>query len=167
MNGADWIILSIIAISSLVGAWRGFMREAISLGAWVLGVWLAWTFAGVLEPHLGGLLAHDQVRVWVARLIILVGVVLLGVVVGFFVTRFAHYSPFGNIDRMLGILFGLLRGAVIVGLFAILGQLVKLDEESWWKRSTLMPYASIVGEWMRSIADDVELPEPTLPSGAN
>jgi membrane protein required for colicin V production len=88
-------------------------------------------------------------------------------VVGFFVTRFAHYSPFGNIDRMLGILFGLLRGAVIVGLFAILGQLVKLDEESWWKRSTLMPYASIVGEWMRSIADDVELPEPKLPSGAN
>ena len=47
-----------------------------------------------------------------------------------------------------------------MGLFAILGQLVKLDEESWWKRSALMPYASIVGEWMRSVADDVELPEP-------
>jgi uncharacterized membrane protein required for colicin V production len=57
-------------------------------------------------------------------------------------------------------LFGLVRGAIIVGLFAILGQLVKLDEESWWKRSALMPYASIVGEWMRSVADDVELPEP-------
>jgi membrane protein required for colicin V production len=93
--------------------------------------------------------------------------VLLGVVVGFFVTRFARYSPFGNTDRLLGILFGLLRGAVIVGLFAILGQLVKLDEESWWKRSALMPYASIVGEWMRSIADDVELPEPKSTSGAD
>src|SRR5262245_7107467 len=160
MNGADWIILSIVAISCLIGAWRGFLREAISLGAWVLGVWLAWTFASLLAPHLGGLLAHDQVRIWVARLIILIGVVLLGVVVGFFVTRFSRFSPFGNIDRLLGILFGFVRGAIIVGLFAILGKLVQLDEESWWKRSALMPYASIVGDWMRAIADDVDLPAP-------
>ncbi len=159
MNGADWIIVSVIAVSCLIGAWRGFMREAISVAAWVLGVWLAWSFSGVLEPHLGGLLGHDQVRVWVARLIILISVVLIGVVVGFIVTRFAHYSPFGSMDRLLGIMFGFLRGAIIVGLFAILGKLVQLDEESWWKRSLLLPYANVVGEWVRSIADDVELPE--------
>jgi membrane protein required for colicin V production len=97
--------------------------------------------------------------VWVARLIILMSVVLLGVVVGFFVTRFARYSPFGTTDRMLGILFGFVRGAIIVGLFAILARLVQLNEESWWKRSALLPYAAIVGDWMRSIADDVELPQ--------
>jgi membrane protein required for colicin V production len=95
----------------------------------------------------------------VARLIILISVVLIGVVVGFIVTRFAHYSPFGSMDRLLGILFGFLRGAIIVGLFAILGKLVQLDEESWWKRSLLLPYANVVGEWVRSIADDVQLPE--------
>ena len=161
MNGADWIIIIVIAISCVIGAWRGFMREAISVAAWVLGVWLAWSFSGVLEPHLGGLLAHEQVRVWVARLIILISVVLLGVVVGFFVTRFARYSPFGTTDRMLGILFGFVRGGIIVGLFAILGKLVQLNEESWWKHSALMPYAAIVGDWMRSIADDVDLPEPS------
>jgi membrane protein required for colicin V production len=159
MNGADWIIVSVIAISCVIGAWRGFMREAISVAAWVLGIWLAWTFASVLEPHLGGLLAQEQVRVWVARLIILVSVVLLGVVVGFFATRFARYSPFGTTDRILGILFGFVRGAIIVGLFAILARLVQLNEESWWKRSALLPYAAIIGDWMRSIADDVELPE--------
>ena len=58
MNGADWFIVGLIVVSSIIGVFRGFMREAISLVTWVLGLWMAWTFSGVVEPHLGGMLAQ-------------------------------------------------------------------------------------------------------------
>jgi membrane protein required for colicin V production len=156
MNGADWIIIAIVVISCLIGLWRGFMREAISLATWIIGLWLAWTFSPSIEPMLGGLLSGPQVRVWVARLIILVLVVLAGNLVGFVVTRAVRYSPFGVADRMLGVLFGLLRGALLIGVGVILGELLELDGEPWWSKSTLLPYSEFLGDWVRALVNEVQ-----------
>ena len=156
MNGADWIIIAVVVISCLIGLWRGFMREAISLATWIIGLWLAWTFSPSVEPMLGGLLSGPQVKVWVARLIILVLVVLVGNLVGFVVTRAVRYSPFGVADRMLGVLFGLLRGALLVGVGVILGELLELDGEPWWKESALLPYTEFLGDWVRTLVNEVQ-----------
>lgn len=156
MNGADWIIIAVVVISCLIGLWRGFMREAISLATWILGLWLAWTFSSSIEPMLGGLLSGPQVKVWVARLIILVLVVLAGNLVGFVVTRAVRYSPFGVADRLLGVLFGLLRGALLIGVGVILGQLLELDGETWWKNSALLPYTDFLGDWVRALVNEVQ-----------
>jgi membrane protein required for colicin V production len=156
MNGADWIIISVVVISCLIGLWRGFMREAISLATWIIGLWLAWTFSSTVEPMLGGLLSGPQVKVWVARLIILVLVVLAGNLVGFIVTRAVRYSPFGVADRLLGVLFGLLRAALLVGVGVILGELLKLDGEPWWSKSALLPYTEFLGDWVRALVNEVQ-----------
>ncbi len=156
MNGADWIIIALILISCLIGAWRGFMREAISLATWIIGLWLAWTFSSSVEPMLGGLLSGPQVKVWVARLIILVLVVLAGNLVGFVVTRAVRYSPFGVADRLLGVLFGLLRGGLLVGVGVILGELLELDGEPWWNKSALLPYMDFLGDWVRALVNEVQ-----------
>jgi membrane protein required for colicin V production len=145
-----------VLISCLIGLWRGFMREAISLATWIIGLWLAWTFSPAIEPMLGGLLSGPQVKVWVARLIILVLVVLVGNLVGFVVTRAVRYSPFGVADRMLGVLFGLLRGALLVGVGVILGELLELDAEPWWSKSTLLPYTEFLGDWVRALVNEVQ-----------
>jgi membrane protein required for colicin V production len=105
---------------------------------------------------LGGLLSGPQVKVWVARLIILVLVVLAGNVVGFVVTRAVRYSPFGVADRLLGVLFGLLRGALLIGIGVILGELLELDGEPWWKESALLPYTEFLGDWVRALVNEVQ-----------
>ena len=156
MNGADWIIIAIVVTSCLIGLWRGFMREAISLATWIIGLWLAWTFSSSVEPMLGGLLSGPQVKVWVARLIILVLVVLAGNLIGFIVTRAVRYSPFGVADRLLGVLFGLLRGALLIGIGVILGELLELDGEHWWKESALLPYTDFLGDWVRALVNEVQ-----------
>lgn len=156
MNGADWIIIALVLISCLIGVWRGFMREAISLATWIIGLWLAWNFSSSVEPMLGGLLSGPQVKVWVARLIILVLVVLLGNLVGYVVTRAVRYSPFGVADRLLGVLFGLLRGALLIGIGVILGELLELDGEAWWKESALLPYSDFLGDWVRALVNEVQ-----------
>jgi len=157
MNGADWIIIAVVTISCAIGVWRGFLREAISLATWVIGLWLAWTFSSAVEPMLGGLLSGPDVKVWVARLIILVLVVLAGNLVGFIVTKAVRYSPFGAADRVLGLLFGLLRGALLIGIGVILGELVELDGESWWKESAVLPYTEFLGDWVRALVNEVDI----------
>ncbi len=81
-NTADYLIIATVVISATVGLLRGLLREVIALMTWIVAAFVAWHFAGVLEPHLGGLLAQDAVRPWVARLILFIAVLLLGQAIG-------------------------------------------------------------------------------------
>ena len=57
------------------------------------------------------------------------------------------------VDRLLGLVTGFVRGAVVVAVFVLLGQFVQLTQTSWWKRSRLMPYASEAAGWLQSFAE--------------
>src|SRR5262252_10179795 len=135
MNATDYIVIVAIIISAVVGAARGFLRESIAVGAWLIALLLAWHFSDLIAPHLGGLMSDSEVRPWAARIIIVVLVLLLGAGIGATVGHFVRLSIFSGMDRLLGVFFGLLRGFVLLGVFVILGQLLRLDGERWWTRS--------------------------------
>lgn len=154
MNGADYLIITVLVLSTLLGLVRGFLKESISLFAWLAGLWLAWRYASVVEPHLGGLLAREPLDTWIARAIVLVTVVLAGWLVAAALGYLVKQSQLSQrMDRLLGVGFGLVRGAVLVAIAVIVGQLVELDAEPWWLESTLMPYAVEVSGWVRSFAE--------------
>ncbi len=154
MNGADYLIIAILAISMLLGFFRGFLKESIALLAWLGGLWLAWKFAYLVTPYLGGLLAEEPIRTWVARSLVLIAVVLTGWLVSAILSHFVHQSGLSlMLDRMLGTVFGFVRGAVLVAVFVIIGQLVEVDGERWWRESWLLPYASDVAGWVRQFAE--------------
>lgn len=163
MNGADWFIFALVVLSCVIGGLRGLMREAIALVTWLLGLWLAWTFGPSIEPYLGGVLAADGVRTWVARLIVLLVVLLIGTLAGLILQYVIRHSPFGSTDRFLGVFFGLMRGFVLVGVFVILGQLLELDGEKWWSASRFMPYAEYFGDAIRQLVDEVEVVAMNVP----
>lgn len=140
LNTADYLIVATVVISGTVGLLRGLLREVIALITWIVAAFVAWHFAGVLEPHLGGLLRQESVRPWVARLILFVAVLLLGHAIGAILGYFVRLSLFTGIDRFLGLVFGLLRGVVIVGAAVIVCETVRLDTEPWWHQSALLPY---------------------------
>src|SRR5271156_6621972 len=119
MTEGDVFIILILLGSTLIGLLRGFVREAVSVAFWVLAIWAAWKFGPIVEPHLGGLLADPNVAPWVGRLVILVLVLLLGWVVGMLLSYFTRSLGLGVMDRILGLLFGLLRGLVLMGLVII------------------------------------------------
>jgi len=60
----------------------------------------------------------------------------------------------GLIDRLVGLLFGMLRGIVFVGVMVICGELLHLNHESWWHRSKLIPYGETVGDWLRAMVGE-------------
>jgi membrane protein required for colicin V production len=154
MNWVDYLLIILLVFSCLAGLMRGLLREIISLFTWVIGVWLAWTFSEWLEPNLGGALADGAVRPWAARVLIFVAVLLIGTAIGAIVTHYVRLSLFSGVDRLLGLVFGLLRGAVVIGLLAILCHAVRLDGEGWYRRSVLVPYAEQVGNVLRALVGE-------------
>jgi membrane protein required for colicin V production len=158
MTLADYLIIAAILISAVAGTMRGFLREAVALGAWIIALFLAWHFADLLEPYLGGLLAEPAVRPWAARVIIVTLVLVLGAIVGALLGHFVRLSLFSGLDRLLGFTFGLLRGFILLGVFVILGQLVRLPTEAWWHHSLMIPYGESLANGLRSLVGETHVP---------
>ena len=157
MQGADFIIVAIIGISVIVGAMRGFVREIVALAAWLVGLWVAWRFSGFLHPYLGGILATPEQKAWVARGIMLLLVLLAGAMVGSVLSWLTHTAAgLGVIDRVVGVLFGLTRGVVLVGFATLLGLSLRLEHEPWWKHARLAPYAETVGGWLAGFVGETQ-----------
>jgi membrane protein required for colicin V production len=150
----DVVIMLILVGSTLIGALRGFIREAASVAFWILAIWASWKFGPTISPHLGGLLADPNIAPWVGRLAILVLVLLMGWVVGLLLSYFTRSLGLGPMDRVIGLLFGMVRGMVLVGLLVIGGELLHLNQEDWWSRSKLIPYGETVGDWLRAMVGE-------------
>ena len=154
MTGADVLIVLVLLGSTIIGLLRGFVREAASLVFWVAAIWAAWKFGPLVEPHLGGVLADPAVAPWVGRLCVLVLVLLIGWVVGMLLSYLTRSLGLGVMDRVIGVLFGIVRGMVLVGLLIIGGELLHLNQEEWWSRSKLVPYGETVGDWLRAMVGE-------------
>jgi membrane protein required for colicin V production len=164
MIGVDVLLVSIVLVSCVIGILRGLIREIISLVVWVAGLWCAWRFAYLVEPELGGVLADRPVSLWVARGLILIGVLVVGGIVNAFVGYFIRHSALSWLDRALGVLFGLLRGLVLIGLVAIMGSVLKLTDGPAWQNSHLGSFADTVGGALKTFVDDTG--QTLKPSGS-
>jgi membrane protein required for colicin V production len=154
MIAVDYIILAFILISAVMGLVRGLLREAVAVITWFLAIVLAWSFATSLEPMLGGILVGSPLRIWAARAVIFVGVLLLGGAVAVILGHYVRVSMFAGMDKFLGFVFGIIRGVVIVGAFTIAIQALRMDEDARWKNSKLLPYAGAVADALRGIVGE-------------
>jgi membrane protein required for colicin V production len=148
MTPVDYILAAAVLLSILFGVVRGFLRESVALLGWLVGLWLAWRYAHLLEPYLGGALAGTELQPWAARVIVLMAVVIASWMLGSMLSWLVQRSGLTlGVDRLLGGVFGLVRGVVIVGFGVMLGQAAQLESEPWWGKSMLMP----VGEEMAGV----------------
>ena len=154
MTGADVLIVLVLLGSTIIGLLRGFVREAVSVVFWIIAIWSAWKFGPVVEPHLGGVLTNPAIAPWVGRLTVLVLVLLIGWVVAMLLSYFTRSLGLGAMDRVFGLMFGILRGMVLVGLIVIGGELLHLNQEEWWNRSKLVPYGETIGDWLRAMVGE-------------
>ena len=154
MTPVDYILVAIVLISTLFGAIRGFLRESVALLGWLIGLWLAWRYAADLQPYLGGALEGTELQVWIARLILLLATVLAAWLVGGLLGYLVQRSGLTlGLDRMLGGVFGLVRGAVIVGFAVMLADAAMLRAEPWWKSSRLIPIAEEMATILRGYVE--------------
>ena len=165
MTTVDYLLAGAVLLSMLFGAVRGFLRESVALLGWLVGLWLAWRYSSLVEPYVGGLLADTLLQVWVARMIVLLAVVMAGWLLGSLLSYLVQRSGLTlGVDRLLGGLFGLVRGAVIVGFAVMLGQAAEMQDEPWWRESKLVPVGVEMAGVLRGYVETGrELVEEALP----
>jgi membrane protein required for colicin V production len=130
MTWVDLVALGVIAVSALLAFGRGFVREALGIGAWV--------GAAVLATHYFDL-ARPRVREWIPdigiadpvafALVFLVGLIVFSLIAGT-LARVVRTSLLGGLDRTLGLVFGILRGAALL-VFAYIVAGMLLPPERW------------------------------------
>ena len=147
----DYAILAILTISAVISVFRGFIREAMSLVGWVAAVWLAITFAGSLATLLEGQVEVPSVRQALAFFAIFVGVLLLTAAATWLAGMLVDKTGLTGTDRMLGVVFGLARGIVIVALLVVAAGLTPLPQDPWWQESTFLPHFETIAREVREL----------------
>ncbi len=135
MTALDYAVLGVVAVSVLWGAWRGLVRELISLAGWVIAFLAANLFAGPLAERLPGALRTPELRLLAAYVAIFIASLVVTTLLGFLLSKLAKAAGLGGLDRALGALFGLARGALIVVAFALVAGLTSLPKKPLWKDS--------------------------------
>jgi membrane protein required for colicin V production len=140
MNTADILILAVLALSMLFGLWHGFISEVLSLACWIAAFWVAWAFGDEVAAFYGGFLRQPTACIVAGYATCFLGVVVVGALLGWMVRRLLNHGGLRGGDRLLGLVFGFARGALLV-TFAVLmlGFTAVPRQAAWWRQSTMLP----------------------------
>ncbi len=156
LNSADWAMLVIVGLSALVSLLRGFVKEAMSLLAWVAAFVVATTFRDAMAAVLTPAIASASLRYLSAYGILFAATLMAGALVNVLLGQLVKATGLTSLDRVLGMGFGLARGVLIVMLIAyVLQYLVPMEEEILWRTSTLIPHVMVMQDWVEVVFSDL------------
>jgi membrane protein required for colicin V production len=148
MNWADWAIVAIIGFSVLISLVRGFFREALSLIVWVCAFVAASMFYVKGGAWFDAVIPTPSLRYITAWVVIFAGVLIAGAIVNFLIGQLVKSTGLGGTDRLLGMVFGALRGGIIVlALLILVPGVVPVTEDPWWHESLLIPHFLRFENW--------------------
>ena len=146
----DFIILGIIAFSGIISIFRGFVREALSIITWILAFWVAWHFGQELSLLLTPYIRNAMLRYPAAFIGLFVLTMILGGLLNYLLAQLVDKSGLSGTDRVLGLLFGLLRGILIIGIMLLIMRLTPAPKQEWWTESRLVPVFMPLEAWLQS-----------------
>ena len=156
LNWVDWVIIVVLTLSTLISLWRGFVREALSLAAWVVAFLAASVFADPLAALLSDIIKNVTGRYIVAYVVLFVGVLVLGTIINALMARLIRVSGLSGLDRLLGTIFGFTRGLIIVLVVVFIAQeLLPMQDQRALLESDLMPHLEMVAQWLRTAFTDL------------
>jgi len=143
----DWVIIALLVISTLMSLRRGFFKEALSLGTWIAAFVVARQFHSPMDQLLETQIVDSLMRSIAAFAALFVGTLLVGAALGFFLSALIDATGLSSTDRVLGMVFGFARGALIVTVVIGLLNLTPLVNDSWYTTASLVPHFETVAQW--------------------
>jgi membrane protein required for colicin V production len=148
----DILIAVAVAISIVVGVFRGFVKEAVSIGALLFAIWAALYFGPSIGDVSENWLSSEELQVWFGRVLVFSVVLAIGGLLGWGISKIVRLSVLSGVDRLMGSGFGALRGILLVAVFVLGGQFAGFDNDDWWVQSRLIPYFEVVADWIEVMA---------------
>ncbi len=136
----DYVVMAILVISLLIGVFRGFIREVLSLVSWGVAIWTGFHFSPMFAHYFASMITSPQLQQIAAGLVLFILVLLLMSFLAYLLNKVFSAGKISGPDRTLGALFGLARAAVIIAVAGLLIQTMGLSKEFWWLSSRSSPY---------------------------
>jgi len=146
----DYLIIGIILLSAIISVVRGFVKEVLSLLAWIVAFWVALSFSQQLSVLLTHYVDTPSLRIFIAFTALFVITLVLGALVNHLISTVVAKTGLTGTDRSLGVIFGLLRGIAIVTLMLMLAATTPMPEDSWWQNSLLIGYFENLVIWAKA-----------------
>lgn len=153
MVAIDYLLVGILVLSALLGAYRGFVKEALALVGWVVAVWGAWQFGDEAAARLPDFIDDPVLKLWSARLLMLIAALFVVGVISRLLSILMDQTGLSGTNRLLGGIFGVARGAVLGAVVVSLLKVAGFDADPWWNESKLIPYAAPIADRLSEYAD--------------
>lgn len=128
----DWVVLAVLCISLLLGAWRGLVYEVLSVLSWLAAFVAAQWFAPRAAELLPVSGAGEAVRYAAGFVLVFIGALFACGLVAWGARKIVEAMGLRPVDRSLGAAFGLVRGLVLVLALAVVVSITPLRTEPWW-----------------------------------
>ncbi len=128
-------LLGVLAVSLILGAWRGFVYEVLSVIGWALSFYLAQWFAPELATKLPLQGAASPVRYAAAFALIFILAVFVAGLLAVLIKKLVEAVGLRPVDRTLGAAFGLVRGLILLLAAAVVINMTAFKSSLWWQES--------------------------------
>ena len=134
-SAVDWILLAVLGLSFLLGLWRGIVQEVLSLAGWVAAFYVSQMYAPMAAAWLPMEGSSQMLRYAAGFVVVFIAVLVATVLVSWIVKKLVSAVGLGPLDRLLGSLFGLMRGVVILLAVTVLVGMTPMRDTEAWKQA--------------------------------
>ena len=135
ISAVDWILLAVLGLSLLLGMWRGIVQEVLSLAGWVAAFYVSQMYAPMAAAWLPMDGSSQMLRYAAGFVVVFIAVLVATVLVSWVVKKLVSAVGLGPLDRLLGSLFGLMRGVVILLAVTVFVGMTPMRDTDGWKQA--------------------------------
>lgn len=149
MTVFDFVVITIIAVSALLSALRGFVREVLGLVGWIAAFVAAFTLSGPFSELMVASVPDERLRAVIAFFGVFFATLLFVSLIAMAFSRVLKSAGLGLEDRVLGGAFGFARGLLIVMVLVLVAGLTNLPKQPAWTNAVLSPAFEALAETMK------------------
>tara|TARA_B100000700_G_scaffold63781_1_gene70434 strand:- start:332 stop:916 length:585 start_codon:yes stop_codon:yes gene_type:complete len=165
LNLADWFILIVLIASGIISFARGFTKEFLSLFLWLAAFIAAISLEYLATPKINEFIGNEEISKIISYIVVFVIFIFIGGMVIKFISKLIKWSGASGFDRFLGVVFGLIRGLIVLFvIFLLLPSGLKTTDLISNSKITpiIQQYAPEIEAYFRELIDNRNVVEEAL-----
>ena len=165
LNIADWFILIVLIASGIISFARGFTKEFLSLFLWLAAFIAAISLEYLATPKINEFIGNEEISKIISYIVVFLIFIFIGGMIIKFISKLIKWSGASGFDRFLGVMFGLIRGSIVLFvIFLLLPSGIKTTDLINNSKITpiIQKYAPEIEAYFRELIDNRNVVEEAL-----